>query len=133
MGLSQRNRLGKQPSAWLVWPAQMLPYTDTRVQSTCDWLFANLQQVVSGSVGQSAYDGKTTLALARAWQNDPAKLAALRSAFATFTHDLPTLGTNHVGEFYELDPATKRWKNVNDVPHVWEHMLLYHTAISLYP
>jgi hypothetical protein len=124
-----------QPSAWLVWPAQILPYSDPTIQSTCDFLFQALEQVVQQQVTESAYDGKTTLALAQAWQGDPTKIAQLRTAFATFTHDLPTDGTLHVGEFYKLGKrnGVTRWTSENDVPHVWEHMLIYHTAVTLYP
>jgi hypothetical protein len=131
------NPLGPpvQPSAWLVWPVEMLPLTDARVLSTCDWLYSNLLPVVTHQVTESAYDAKTTLSLAFAWQNDPVKQASLRSSFSMFTHDLPTPGTNHVGEFYKYVTAggTSGWQSQNDVPHVWEHMLIYHTAVELYP
>ncbi len=67
----------------------------------------------------------------RSWRGDPVKIAKLRAAFETFTHELPTDGTLHVGEFYKVD-ASGRWRNVNDMPHVWEHMLIYHTSMELY-
>lgn len=127
------NPLGPptQPTAWLVWPTEFLPYADPRIQSSCDWLWSHLELVTKKQVTDSAYDPKTTLSLAYAWRGDAAKIAKLRAAFETFTHELPTEGTLHVGEFYRLD-AKGRWKNVNDVPHVWEHMLIYHTAMELY-
>ncbi len=127
------NPLGPptQPTAWLVWPATFLPLADPRVQSSCDWLWSHLDKVIQKQVKDSAYDPKTTLSLAFAWRNDPSKLAKLRKAFETFTHELPTEGTLHVGEFYKVDPSG-RWRSVNDTPHVWEHMLIYHSAMELY-
>lgn len=131
------NPLGppSQPTAWLVWPAQMLAPTDPRLASTCDWLFAAVKPALTGQVAESAYDGKTTLSLAHAWQNDPTKRDALRTAFTQFIHELPTEGTLHVGEFYKRVQrnGAGAWQSENDVPHVWEHMLLYHTAVELYP
>lgn len=124
-----------QPSAWIVWPVPFLPTSDPRIQSTADWLFSSLSQVVAKKVPESAYDAKTTLSLAFAWRGDPAKTARLRDAFRMLTDELPTEGTLHVGEFYKLVPKNGRqvWQNVNDAPHVWEHVLIYHTAVELYP
>lgn len=91
--------------------------------------------MIAKQVAESAYDAKVTLALAHAWAGDPARFAALRDAFKTFTHELPTEGTLHVGELYKVvvKNGARAWLNVNDMPHVWEHMLLYETAVELYP
>ncbi len=122
-----------QPTAWLVWPTEKDPFTDPRVGTTCDWLFSQLALVTTKQVTESAYDAKVALSLAFAWQGDPAKTSQLRDAFHFFTDELPIEGTLHVGEVYRLDPTGTTWQNVNDVPHVWEHMLIYHTAVELYP
>jgi hypothetical protein len=123
-------------SAWLLWPVQFQSFTDPRTLSTADWIFGGLSDVVKKKTTISAYDPKLILSLAKAWRGDPAKTALLRDALATFTHELPTDGTLHVGEFYEVRPdprGTPRWTPLNDVPHVWEHMLVYHASIELYP
>jgi hypothetical protein len=120
-----------QPTAWLIWPTQKDPFTDPRVISSGDYIFQQLDSVAKKQTSQSAYDAKVAVSLAYAFQGDPARFAKLRDNFHFFTDDLPTPDTLHVGEVYRL--VNGSWTNLNDVPHVWEHMLIYHASVQLYP
>ena len=82
------------------------------------------------------YDAERLLALthAGAW-GAGARAATLRTALRMLATVAPTPGTGHFGEHYfRATPGTgSSVEQLNDMPHCWEHSLVYLTAMRLYP
>ena len=121
---------------WILWPSTLLVPGDPRAAQQADYLQGLLDSVfVAHSQTISGYDAKLTLAIATRFAQDPTRRAAVERTFKTMLAELPTPDTGHMGEFYRLvpGPAGPQWEPANDTPHVWEHSLIYLTAMKLYP
>lgn len=119
-------------AAWMIWPVEFLPYTDPRMQGTAEHVWAETQNFLAKVPGRYGYEAKVALALAHIWGKDPAKRGRVERLLATLVRDVPTPDTLHYSEFYDFVAGNPRAITVNDVPHVWEHSLVYLTAMELH-
>jgi hypothetical protein len=122
--------------AWCLWPSPLLKPGDPRIVAQADVLQRDLDDVlVARARSSSAYDAKSTLAIAARLGSDPIRRAAVERSFRALIGEVATPDTGHFGEMYKLVTRAGRtsWEPANDAPHVWEHALVYSTAMELWP
>lgn len=134
---------------WLLWPVQILPASDSRMQSEAAAVLstaaASLDDSTSGYTG--SYEAKGLLGVCNSLSGLPAStagadLATIQQLVSMLANSSSTPGqrgfTTDTGLFAEA------WKNyqtssgvkvvpLNDEPHVWEHALYYMTALCAFP
>ncbi len=122
--------------AWTIWPAKVLPYDDPRMQNTASTLYAWTVPPLYQQNDGGSYHGKNTLALARIWINDPARLEDAADLIHILAAEVPTPGTRHVGEvFMNLDTdgdGALEYDNRTAVPHLWTATLTYLSLMARY-
>lgn len=121
---------GSGPTAWLVWPMRVFPWTDPRVDAQLKADLTGVQTIIALTDPEGgAYFLKNLLALAMARGQDPlwrpAILAALENVAARSTQ-----GTNHFGEV--MVPVNGQADQRVATPHLWEGTLFYLTAMALH-
>ncbi|MBI4577474.1 MAG: hypothetical protein HY722_14535 [Planctomycetes bacterium] len=134
-GSSSHGLTDSGTGAWALWPCPVLLPGDPRRAAEADYLWRDLGLTFSGARGRSAYDLKGAVALAEAWAADPVRRAGLADLVRRAALEMPTPGTGHLGEMYEiqaLGPGRLLFRQVNDMPHIWEHALFYLAARRLY-
>lgn len=120
-------------TAWLVWPARVLPWDDTRIGEQVTSDLERITPTVRLEDAGGAYFMKNTVATGLARGTDPIigpRIADLRDRLAR-THATPA--THHFGEAMlvvdgpEGPVASQRVAT----PHLWEGILFYLTAMAL--
>ncbi|HBP17726.1 MAG TPA: hypothetical protein DEA08_08030 [Planctomycetes bacterium] len=121
--------------AWSLWPCGLLRPEDPRAAAQGEALWQRLQAVLQAEIPRSGYDAKHVLALSTIWGPAHPRRAELEAAYLALARGLPAPGTDLVGEHYRItrEGDQVRFRCLNDVPHVWEHALLYLAAMRLYP
>ena len=127
------------PTAWLVWPAHLLPYDDTRVAAQVRY---DLEEVLATLRGDAGYDGgayltKNTLAAAMYLANggDPTLRPLLEEAVTRIARDVLSPDTQVMGEVFVTirgsDGGVVRRENRVSIPHLWEGTLFAMTALAM--
>jgi GH15 family glucan-1,4-alpha-glucosidase len=127
------------PTAWLVWPAHLLPYEDPRVAAQVRY---DLGEVLSTLRGDPGYDGgayltKNTLAAAMFLANggDPSLRPLLEDAMVRLARDVISPDTQVMGEVFvtlrDADGGVMRRENRVSIPHLWEATLFSMTALAM--
>lgn len=128
-------------AAWLLYPAQLVPDDSPEAMHQADALWnASAAALVARRPGRYAYVSEQAHAMMRPWlaaaRKAPGSSAAkarirkLKELLRLLTRDVPTSGTQHYSEWYRMQPEG-RVDAINDVPHVWEHMLTYLVTMEL--
>ena len=137
IGLAPNKYYSVRGASWVLWPGQMLPAGDKRLVPHADALWNETRAVFDGDAGLFQYDAERVLALthARSWMANASapRAATLRAALHTLVTALPTPGTQHYGEHYLRNVPNGPVEQLNDMPHCWEHALVYLAAMQLYP
>lgn len=127
------------PTAWLVWPARLLPYDDPRVAAQVRY---DLGEVLAALRGDRGYDGgayltKNTLAAAVFLANggDPSLRPVLEEAVVRIARDILSTDTQVMGEVFvtlrDADGGVVRRENRVSIPHLWEGTLFAMTALAM--
>ncbi len=127
------------PTAWLVWPARMLPYTDPRVAAQVRSDLQTVLGILRGDPGTQggAYLTKTTLAAAAflAGGGDPSVRPLVEEAMVPLARDVIDPNTQVMGEVFvtlrDADGGVIGRENRVSIPHLWEGTLFYLTAMAL--
>ena len=128
---SNPGSAGLGPTAWLVWPARMLPYSDPRVARQVRY---DLEQVLAtlrgdGDSEGGAYLTKTTLSAAAflAGGGDATLAPLVDEALARLARDVIDPDTQTMGEVFinvrDASGAVVRRENRVSIPHLWEATL----------
>lgn len=100
------------------------------VQATADALMEWMEPILAGQTKGGSYLGLITLALVRAWRDDPEGRDKIEQVLDFLVHALPTAGTLHYGEcFVTLDD---RFDTRTGIPHVMSSALTFLVAAELY-
>ncbi|HJL19963.1 MAG TPA: hypothetical protein RMH99_30140 [Sandaracinaceae bacterium LLY-WYZ-13_1] len=119
-------------TAWLVWPARVLPFDDPRVRSQLESDLSFIEPQIRLETVGGQYFMKNTVSFGLTLGREPVfadRLAGLRDAIAE-TH---ATGTGHFGECMRTvevagtPVASQRVAN----PHLWEGALFYLTAMAM--
>ena len=136
---SNPGSAGLGPTAWMVWPASMLPVTDARVARQ---VRSDMQQVLATLRGDPGIEGgayltKTTLAAAvfLARGGDPSVRPMVEEALARIARDVMSADTQVMGEVFvtlrDADGGVVGRENRVSIPHLWEATLFYLSAMAL--
>ena len=126
-------------TAWLVWPAQMLPVNDPRVAAQVRRDLEQILRTLRGDDGVEggAYLTKTTLSAAAflAAGGDPSLAPLLDDAMVRIARDVMDPVTHVMGEVFVhiRDGAGRsiRLENRVSQPHLWEATLFYLSAMAM--
>ncbi len=115
--------------SWILWPYELIPYEDPRAAAVADNIWQALNPSIELQRDRGSYEIIPILVLARAWKNDPEKLARVREALAWEAE----LRTNRLGHFGEA------WIKQGDrvitgqaQPHVTHHALFYTASLEAF-
>lgn len=128
-------------AAWFLYPAQVVPVDSPEAMHQADALWnASAAALVARRPGRYAYVSEQAHAIMRPWlaaaRAAPESAAAqthtrkLKELLRVLARDVPTAGTQHYSEWYRVQPGGQV-DPINDVPHVWEHMLTYLVTMEL--
>lgn len=126
-------------TAWLVWPAQMLPMSDRRVSSQMRRDLEHTLRVLRGDDGieGGAYLTKTTLSAAAflAGGGDPSVAPLLDEIMVRLSRDVMDQDTFAMGEVFvhirDAQGRSTRLENRVSTPHLWEATLFYLSAMAM--
>ncbi len=124
------------PSAWLVWPARMVPWDDPRVVGQLRAILAQALDQLDPAHGGGAYLTKVLIAAALALpdaadrQDVEAGLLAMVNLVAT--PDTAILGETFVAVDTDGDGVTDAFSTRVSNPHLWAATLVYLTAMAMY-
>jgi hypothetical protein len=124
---------------WVIWPVKFLRPGDALATTHAQLLWRQgVQVILERTAPESGYNAEPLVAVAylARQRNDRAMLEEARRAVKFFVRNITTNGTLHMSESYgrvQVDRngdgiAPDYWPQ-NDVPHVWEHALLYTAAM----
>jgi GH15 family glucan-1,4-alpha-glucosidase len=124
------------PSAWLVWPARMLPFDDPRLTMSLRAVLAQSLAQLDPATGGGAYLTKVLVAGALALP-DPADRADVEAGLLAMvdlvaTADTAVLGETFVAVDTDGDGVTDAFSTRVANPHLWAATLVYLTAMALY-
>jgi glucoamylase len=116
---------------WLLWPVQLHPLTDPRMQGEASAVWSAMLASFAGSSG--GYEGKALLGVCAAWSPlTSTQHQALQSELHMMATQLTT-DTGLFGEFWQRFPASGPIRPLNDMPHVWAGALFYLSAMCIDP
>lgn len=130
-------------ASWAIWPASFLtsdttaflPYTSPTMLDQGAHILSKITPDLTYQTPLFSYDGKSTVALALLYRNDPQDLAVLDPLIYSLLHNVPTRDTQHMGESYVVMLDTSGNPYYDDrvaQPHVWEQTLSYLTVMARY-
>jgi hypothetical protein len=112
---------------WLLWPVEFRPYIDLTMQGEATAVQTAMDASLRSAQGE--YEAKALLGLSYAWRH--ATAAQSRELHRVLSHIAAAL-TTPTGL---LGEAWLRFQGrpvpVEDMPHVWEHTLLYLSALNI--
>ena len=112
---------------WLLWPVEFRPYGDPTMRGEADTVQKAMDASLRGP--QGSYEAKALLALSYAWRAPtPAQSRELHHVLSYIASRLTT-PTGLLGESWIRFAGGPR--PVEDMPHVWEHTLLYLSALQI--
>ena len=112
--------------AYMIFPVGFLPLEDKRMQLIADELYAWLESIMNGRTAGGSYLGLISIALAKAWENNPEKLKRMEGILEFLAYELPTQGTLHYGECFVT--LLDRFECRTGIPHPMTAALTYTTA-----
>lgn len=117
-------------AAWFLWPGEVKPLTDTSLLPHGQALWQKTAPFFQAVPGVYSYNAEHLLSLAHLWKAQGVNGPLLAQALHKLTHDLPTPGTSHYAETYRvsIQAGIPTYRNLNNVPHLWEHALVYLAA-----
>jgi hypothetical protein len=112
---------------WLLWPVQLRPYPDPTMQGEATAVQTAMDASLRSAQGE--YESKALLGLSYAWHRPTA--AQSRELHRVLSHiaSVLTTSTGLLGEAWLR--FNGRPVPVEDMPHVWEHTLLYLSALNI--
>ncbi|MHB8328169.1 MAG: hypothetical protein ACYDD6_00835 [Acidimicrobiales bacterium] len=116
---------------WLLWPVQLHPFSDPRMQGEAAAVWSAMLGSFSGSSG--GYEGKALLGVCAAWSPLTSTQHQALQAELHFMATQLTTGTGLFGEFWQRFPASGPIRPLNDMPHVWTGALFYLSAMCIDP
>lgn len=130
-GASSALPVSYTDGGWLLWPVELHPFTDSRMQGEATAVWSAMLASFAGSSG--GYEGKALLGVCMAWSSPtPTQHQALQSELDFMATNLTT-DTGLFGEFWQRFPASGPIHPLNDMPHVWEGALFYLSAVCIDP
>jgi glucoamylase len=120
----------------LVWPGEFFENGDPLLDTLLEELYAYAYDRLYKTGPAGGYEGLLTWALAKSWNDDPAKRYLVEQLLWPYVHEVPTTGTLHYGELHvvETEPETgeKFFVNHTGIPHQETPCLVFLTAAELY-
>ena len=118
--------------ATLLWPVQLLPYSDPKAQSQADVNWQHMTDVLSGEVTQGRGESRMAVAHAFAWAGT-SNLSLVRRAL-TWIAQVPTTDeTSLLGEAWmAFEPDRDHITTMVGQPHITSHAQYYIAAIKAY-
>ena len=125
-------------TAWMVWPARMLPYSDARVARQVRLDMEQVLSVLRGDPGTEggAYLTKTTLSAAAflAGGGDPSVAPLVDEALERIASDVFDADAQTLGEVFitvrDADGGVVARENRVSIPHLWEATLFALTVAA---
>lgn len=122
---------------WILWPARVLPPSDPRMQAQADYLFTtDVGPALRKETDGFGYLNEVALALTRTWAGRSDRAELVREMVRSFFHDVPTPGTDHLGEVevvVDLDgDGIPEFQNRVAMPHLWKQSINYLLALAAY-
>jgi len=106
------------------------------MQAQADYLFSLAEPFINKKISGFAYVSELLLSCALVWRDVPGKLARVREALKVMTHEVPTPGTDHLGEVTLIGDFAGTgetvFQNRTSIPHLWEGALLYLALVAAY-
>jgi hypothetical protein len=112
---------------WLLWPVALRSYTDPRMQGEAMAVRTAMDSSLASGHGE--YEAKALLGLTYAWAHPTAPQSRELHSTLSYIASRLTTPTGLEGEAWERfggHPVP-----VEDMPHVWEHTLLYLAAVRV--
>jgi len=112
---------------WLLWPVQLHPYSDPRMEGEASAVWSSMLRSLAGASG--GYEGKALLGVcAASGPLAPTERQSLESVLHYMATSLAT-PTGLFGEWWQRFGGTPR--PMNDMPHVWEGALFYLSSMCI--
>ncbi|MFW5963264.1 MAG: hypothetical protein ACOCQM_00265 [Natronomonas sp.] len=117
------------------WPVCFKPFDDERMQRHLEAMWEDVsttfeQPKPDGDGAFGGYELKYLVALAKAWKDDPERLADVRDGI-DWVANRHARDSGILGEFWLVDGDEV--VSINAQPHTWEQTLFYLAAIEAYP
>ena len=114
---------------WLLWPVQLHPAADPRIQGEAQGVWQAMLSSLDSSSG--GYEGKALLGVCETWGSaTPKQHQALQGILHTIATGFTT-NTGLFGEFWQRFAPGGPVVPLNDMPHVWESALFYLSSICI--
>ncbi len=114
---------------WVLWPSELLFGNETAILDQAEALYRALTPFLNNVPGVYSYVQETALILAKVWvPRNMYKARLLNLAKAIARVATPTF---HFGENYLLS-QNGEWQNLNNIPHVWEGVLMYQFLMQVF-
>lgn len=124
------NQAGSfQQHGWLLWPTQIRPRTDPRMDAIARRLNQSVGQALAGPRG--SYETKGVLGLAYQWAQPTARQSRAMKSHLIYMANEQTTPTGLFGEAWQRF-ADGFAAPVQDMPHVWVGILFYMAAYKVY-
>lgn len=122
-------------SAPLAWPVCFRDFDDPRMAQHLEAIRSRLEETFAepeaGVKERGQYETKGLLALAKAWRDDPARLAWVRDGLVWVATQHATPDTHVMGEAWQRHDG--EIISVVSQPHAWEQVLFYLAALEAWP
>ncbi|MHB8594691.1 MAG: hypothetical protein ACYDB3_10255, partial [Acidimicrobiales bacterium] len=132
-GASSALPVSYTDGGWLLWPVELHPLTDPRMQGEATAVWSSMLASLASTSG--GYEGKALLGVCEAW-SQPTPTSAQHQALQSELDFMATNLTTDTGlfsEFWQRFSANGPIVPLNDMPHVWEGALFYMSAMCIDP
>jgi hypothetical protein len=117
------------------WPAEFKPRDHPRMERHLERVWEDVARTFEeperGERGWGAYETKALLALAKAWGDDPDRLADVREGLRWIARHHATPDTHVMGETWLTDGDSI--VSAVSQPHTWTQLLFYHASLEAFP
>jgi len=104
---------------------------EQHLEAVWEHIRRSFREPEAGERREGLYETQGLLVLARAWHDDPDRLARIRDGIRWVAHEHATANTNIMGEVWIRD-GNRVVTSVSQ-PHTWAQLLFYYAALEAFP